>query len=108
MSAWRSSVDQGRPYDIVCLDIVMVEMDGEEALRRILSDCGVAEGQSAVEGGFHGDSAAGRPLCLACTGNASASDRARYLGSGFDAVLAKPFDQLHLVQFLSVLRRTSA
>jgi len=93
VSAWRSSVDQGRPYDVVCLDIVMVQMDGEEALQQILFDC-EGEGGSA--------SAARRPLCLACTGNASASDRARYLGSGFDVVLAKPFGCDDLLDCLSL------
>lgn len=29
------ALDEGQPYDLVCLDIMMPEMDGHEALKRI-------------------------------------------------------------------------
>lgn len=35
VEAVRMQLDQGAPYDLICLDIMMPEMDGQEALRGI-------------------------------------------------------------------------
>jgi two-component system, chemotaxis family, chemotaxis protein CheY len=35
VEAVRTAIDSGEPYDLVCLDIMMPEMDGHEALRQI-------------------------------------------------------------------------
>jgi len=35
IEAVRLAVEQNQPYDLICLDIMMPEMDGQEALRQI-------------------------------------------------------------------------
>ena len=35
MKAFESAIESGQPYDLVCLDILMPEMDGQEMLKLI-------------------------------------------------------------------------
>ena len=35
VEAVRTALEAGAPFDLICLDIMMPEMDGQEALRRI-------------------------------------------------------------------------
>jgi len=35
VTAFREALESGRPFHLVCLDIMMPEMDGQEALREI-------------------------------------------------------------------------
>ena len=35
VAAVRTALEAGEPYDLICLDIMMPEMDGQEALKRI-------------------------------------------------------------------------
>jgi len=37
VDAFQHAWEQGRPYDLVCLDIMMPEMDGQQVLREIRS-----------------------------------------------------------------------
>ncbi|MHC4535373.1 MAG: response regulator [Planctomycetota bacterium] len=35
VEAFKKALDEGQPYDLICLDIMMPEMDGHEALESI-------------------------------------------------------------------------
>ena len=35
LAAYRKALDENTPYDLMCLDIMMPELDGQEALKQI-------------------------------------------------------------------------
>jgi two-component system chemotaxis response regulator CheY len=35
VEAFRGALEGGRPYDLICMDIMMPEMDGREALKQV-------------------------------------------------------------------------
>ena len=35
VQAFRLAQEQGQPYDLICMDIMMPEMDGREAVRQV-------------------------------------------------------------------------
>lgn len=69
-------------YDMILMDHMMQEMDGIEAARIILADCG---------------NASDTPVMIALTANAIQGAREMYISNGFHDFLAKPFErqQLH-------------
>ena len=86
VEAFRNALDAGTPYDLVCLDIMMPEMDGHEALRTIR--------QIEQEHGIL-DSSGVRVIMT------TAKDRSRDMIEAFDegcaSYIIKPVDQEKLV-----------
>jgi CheY-like chemotaxis protein len=72
-------------YDVVLMDVLMPEMDGMEATRRIRQE--MAKGQ--------------QPHIIAVTANAMKEDREKYLSAGMDDYLSKPIRVQELVEALS-------
>ncbi|MBK8050402.1 MAG: response regulator [Anaerolineales bacterium] len=70
-----------KEYDVVLMDIQMPVMDGEEATRRVRSEC----------------SAACQPYIIAMTANAFEDQRLLYLQSGMDDYVSKPVDPAKLI-----------
>jgi len=86
VEAFRNALDAGTPYDLVCLDIMMPEMDGHEALstiRQIEQDRGIL------------DSSGVRVIMT------TAKDRSRDMIKAFDegcaSYIVKPIDQGKLI-----------
>ncbi len=73
-----------QPYDVVLMDMQMPQMDGMTATQHI-----VQEWEPSV-----------RPRIIALTASAMLSDKQKYLASGIDDFLAKPF---HIEQLMQVL-----
>ena len=71
----REALDAVRmvDYDLVFMDVQMPEMDGLEATRRIVTECGTA-----------------RPVIVAITAEAMVGDRERCIDAGMDDYLTKP------------------
>jgi len=78
----QAAVDRADEVDVVLMDIRMPVMDGVEATRMLR------------------ERAYDRPI-VALTANVMPEDRARYLASGFDAVLGKPVQVDHIVSVLT-------
>lgn len=72
-------------YDVVLMDIEMPRMNGREAISRLRQREAAANEE-------------GRTWVIAMTGHAMLGDRERFLSSGFDAYLVKPFrpEELYL------------
>ena len=86
VEAFKNALDAGTPYDLVCLDIMMPEMDGHEALRTIR--------QIEQEHGIFDPSG----VSVIMT---TAKDRSRDMIEAFDegcaSYIVKPVDQEKLV-----------
>ena len=86
VEAFKNALDTGTPYDLVCLDIMMPNMDGHEALERIRQ---IEEEHSIFE-------PSGVSVIMT-----TAKDRSRDMIKAFDAgcasYIVKPIDQEKLV-----------
>jgi two-component system chemotaxis response regulator CheY len=92
VEAVKDALNEGRPYDLICLDIMMPEMDGHEALesiRRIESEHGIV--------GLDGI------LVIVTT---SLDDSENVMGafkSGCEAYVIKPFSKQNLLEEMEKL-----
>ncbi|TWI74206.1 PAS domain S-box-containing protein [Desulfobotulus alkaliphilus] len=85
------------PYDLVFMDVMMPEMDGLEATRRIRNLEVAADG--LCEDGVSGIRRPGIPI-IAMTAAAMERDKERCLEAGMDDYIPKPLEPMDLVQVL--------
>ena len=93
VAAVRAAMDAGAPYDLICLDIMMPEMDGSEALKQIRS---MEEARGTI-------SSHGAKIFMT-----TALDQMKNVAQAFyglcDAYLHKPIEKAKLVEQLQVFR----
>jgi hypothetical protein len=77
-------------YDVVLMDVGLVDMDGREATRLLRA--------------WEQDTGARRTLVVALTAHAYQEDRERCIAAGMDGFLAKPFDEAGLWNEVNRLR----
>jgi two-component system chemotaxis response regulator CheY len=87
VEAFRSALEDGQPYDLICMDIMMPEMDGREAVKHVRE----------VEAAHGIASAAGVKIIMT-----TAVDDVREVMQCFselcDAYIVKPIDLSKLLQ----------
>jgi len=88
VEAWLTERDQGRPFDVILLDIQMPVMDGYEAAGLLRNE------------GCTG------PI-IALTAHDMAGARRRCIAAGCDAFASKPIDRATLIGTISSVTRTA-
>ena len=96
VEAVRQAMEDGKPYDLICMDIMMPEMDGQEALRQIRE-------QEDVRGILSTD---GAKIVMTTALTDSKNLIAAYR-SLCDAYLAKPIEKAKLLKELRKLELIS-
>ena len=93
VAAVRAAMSSGEPYNLICLDIMMPEMDGQQALRQI----------RALEKAEGTISSNGAKIVMT-----TARDDVKTVVAAFrelcDGYLVKPIDQTRLVGLLKELK----
>ena len=89
VDAVRTALAAGDPYDLICLDIMMPEMDGQEALKQIR--------QLELEAGIGADK---RAKVVMTTAHADRDNVLEAIQSQCDYFLVKPIDGRMLLQEL--------
>jgi len=87
VDAFKQALENGRAYDLVCMDLVMPEMDGQQALRemRALEDeMGVESGDRSVV------------FVVSMVEDNRETNEAFFLG-GADSFLVKPIEEARLM-----------
>ena len=93
MSAFRMALDAGQPYDLVCLDIMMPEMDGHAALKEM----------RALEESKGIDSTHGAKIIMT-TALGDVKNVAAAYKALCDGYLVKPVDKAKLLGLLDELK----
>jgi two-component system, chemotaxis family, chemotaxis protein CheY len=94
LSAFERAWEEKKPYDVICLDVEMPEMDGHETLRQIRG----LEDQMAV-----GETERARVIMITASRDPKSVMTARQ--SKAEAYLIKPIEKDRLLNEVSRLRR---
>lgn len=87
VGAFKKALEDARPYDLVCMDLVMPEMDGQQALREMRAledDLGVATADRCVV------------FVVSMVEDNRETNEAFFLG-GADSFLVKPIEENRLL-----------
>jgi len=87
VETFKEALDAGEPYDLICLDILMPEMNGHEALKAIRQ----AEREQGVD-------VADLVKVIMTTSKDGVQDIAEAFASGCDAYVVKPVDKEKLCE----------
>jgi len=93
VEAVRLALEAGEPYDLICLDIMMPEMDGQAALKEIRS----MEEKKGVAG-------PNRVKIVMTTALADKTNVIQASGQQCDSYLIKPIDKAKLLQVLRKMK----
>jgi two-component system chemotaxis response regulator CheY len=93
VASYRAALEQGAPYDLVLMDILMPNMDGHEAVRRI----GALQQTAALP-----DEKRSKIVMLSSLDDPVNMMQAQF-EDGAHAYLTKPFDEVVLVETLASL-----
>jgi two-component system chemotaxis response regulator CheY len=87
LAAVEQAITDGRPYDLVCMDIMMPQMDGLEALKKIrrMEIKRYKKGQSGVK-------------VIMITAKDTAKDMISAYNAGSEAYITKPFTRERLLE----------
>ena len=97
VGAFKKALEDGRPYDLVCMDLVMPEMDGQQALREMREfedDLGLTDVQRC------------KVVVISMLEDSRETNDAFFLG-GADCFLVKPIDEERFMAELRALGLTA-
>jgi two-component system chemotaxis response regulator CheY len=97
VGAFKKALEDGRPYDLVCMDLVMPEMDDQQALREMRGfedDLGLADVQRC------------KVVVISMLEDSRETNDAFFLG-GADCFLVKPIEEERFMAELRALGLTS-
>jgi two-component system, chemotaxis family, chemotaxis protein CheY len=97
VGAFKKALEDGRPYDLVCMDLVMPEMDGQQALREMR---GFEEDQGLS------DTKRCKVVVISMLEDSRETNDAFFLG-GADCFLVKPIEEDRFMAELRVLGLTA-
>ena len=97
LGAFKKALEDGRPYDLVCMDLVMPEMDGQQALREMRGyeeEMGLSDVQRC------------KAIVISMLEDSRETNDAFFLG-GADCFLVKPIEEERFMAELRALGLTA-